>query len=79
MNKLLVSLTVLSVLGLFNTYSSFAQTGDKSTQVEKQSAKHCSTVTKESCCKTEKTQPGHCCACCSGTHCTAKSGAGCCG
>ncbi len=78
MNRLFVSLTVLSVLALFNAYSSFAQAGDKTVQIEKQS-KGCSTATKESCCKTEKTQPGNCCACCSGTHCTAKPGTHCCG
>jgi hypothetical protein len=82
MNKLLVSLTVLSILALFNTYSSFAQTGDKTVQTEKQSAKQhkgCATATKESCCKSEKTQPGNCCACCSGSTCTAKPDTHCCG
>jgi len=81
MNKLLVSLTAISVLALFNAYSSFAQAGDTAAQVEKQSAKQeksCSTSSKD-CCKSEKTQPGHCCACCSGTSCNAKPDTHCCG
>ena len=69
MNKLIVPLTVVSVLGLFNAYSSFAENkaGINIEQANKQSAKQ--QAEKQSCCKSEKAKPGNCCACCAGASC----------
>ncbi len=84
MNKLIVPLTVISVLGLFNAYSSLAQsgTGQRANQTENQARKpikDCGIAGKETCCKSEKAKPGHCCACCTGSTCAASSSSHCCG
>lgn len=82
MNKLIAPLAFISVLGLFNAYSTFAQSQSKNdSETQKQSAqdnKRCNTAAKEFCCKTEKPKEGNCCACCTGAHCAA-GGKGCCG
>jgi len=84
MNKLIVPLTLMSVFGLFNAYSSLgqAQAGEskqQTRQTHEQSAKQhsCGTQAKEFCCKSDKKQHGNCCACCTGSTCAA--GAHCCG
>ncbi len=78
MNKLIVPLTVVSLLGLFNAYSSFAQSKTENTENKQSAKQHCASAGKESCCKTEKAQPNKCCACCTGPTCTAH-GSKCCG
>ena len=84
MNKFILPLTVISALGLFNAYASFAQssTAQNNNQTERQTRqpiKDCGTAGKETCCKIEKTKPGNCCACCTGSTCAGSSDSHCCG